>query len=514
MQLTAEQRAIGAQNFQDAVDQAGVSRRAFLKAAAATSGLGAFYFGYEKLHGSPLKVGFIGTGDEGSVLLTQHPPDYFDIVAIADLRPSNQKRAFHGDNNEHRVGLNKKLGHKTASSIKVYDNHEQLLADPAIEAVVIATPLNTHSRIAIDAMKAGKHVLCEKLMAHNITECKEMIRVSRETNRLLAVGHQRHYSILYANANDLVSQGLLGDIKFIRASWHRNNSFPNSDSWVKKIAPEDKKLAELEKWGFDSLDQLINWRLFRKTGGGLMAELGSHQLDACSIFLSQGRSEVHPVAVQGYGGKNFYGVKGVGPEDKQKDPREIDDHVYVTLEFPGRNYEADQNDIAIVTYSSINTNRMEPYGEAIYGSRGTLITELEQKVMLYKEEGGDSGAGGPGQRLRVVQRESGGGAVVSTSPSLAPAAAAASGPASDEKVSRGYTEEMEHFAWCIRNNIPLGTPREQKGLRCPGERAMADAIMAITSNLAMKHKKRIVFKHDWFDPMSPAAPETDPEIIG
>ena len=515
MQLTAEQRAIGVQNFQDAVDQAGVSRRAFLKAAGATSALGAFYFGYEKLHGTPLKVGFIGTGDEGSVLLTQHPPEYFDIVAIADLRPSNQKRAFTGDNNEHRVGLNKKLGHATASKIKVYDNHEQLLADPQIEAVVIATPLNTHSKIAIDAMKAGKHVLCEKLMAHSIAECKEMIRVSRETNRVLAVGHQRHYSILYANANDLVSQGLLGDIKFIRASWHRNNSFPNSDSWSKKVPGEDAQLADVQKWGFDSLDQLINWRLFRKTGGGLMAELGSHQLDACSIFLSQGRSEVHPVAVQGFGGKNFYGVKGVGSEDKQKDPREIDDHVYVTLEFPGRNYEEDHNDIAIVTYSSINTNRLEPYGETIYGSRGTLTTELEQKVMLYKEEGGDTGGGGPGQRLRVVQRESGGGPVVSTSPSLAPAAAAAaSGPASEEKVSRGYTEEMEHFAWNIRNNVPLGTPREQGGLRCPGERAMADAIMAITSNLAMKHKKRIEFKHEWFDPSSPAVPETDPEIIG
>jgi predicted dehydrogenase len=221
------------------------------------------------------------------------------------------------------------------------------------------------------------------------------------------------------------------------------------------------------------------------------------------------------VAVQGFGGKNFYGVKGVGSEDKQKDPREIDDQVYVTLEFPGRNYEEDHNDIAIVTYSSINTNRLEPYGETIYGSRGTLTTELEQKVMLYKEEGGDTGGGGPGQRLRVVQRESGGGPVVSTSPSLAPAAAAAaSGPASEEKVSRGYTEEMEHFAWNIRNNVPLGTPREQGGLRCPGERAMADAIMAITSNLAMKHKKRIEFKHEWFDPSSPAVPETDPEIIG
>jgi hypothetical protein len=166
-----------------------------LKAAGATSALGAFYFGYEKLHGTPLKVGFIGTGDEGSVLLTQHPPEYFDIVAIADLRPSNQKRAFVGDNNEHRVGLNKKLGHATASKIKVYDNHEQLLADPQIEAVVIATPLNTHSKIAIDAMKAGKHVLCEKLMAHSIAECKEMTLVFTKQSRCRNAHFARNDSV-------------------------------------------------------------------------------------------------------------------------------------------------------------------------------------------------------------------------------------------------------------------------------------------------------------------------------
>src|SRR5579863_1694516 len=440
MNFTPEERAIGKDNFHEAV---GVSRRAFLKTAAAAPALGAFYFGYEKLKGTPVKVGFIGTGDEGSVLLTQHPPDYMNIVAFADLRPSNLKRALTGDGNEHRIGLIKKLGHKQATVIKQYADHRELLKDPDIEAVVIAVPLNVHASITIDALNAGKHVLCEKLMGQNITDCKEMIRVAKKANRLLAVGHQRHYSVLYDNANDLVKQGVLGDIKFIRASWHRNNSFPNSDSWVKKIAPEDQESdlgSRVSQYGFDDLNQLVNWRLFNETGGGLMAELGSHQMDACSIFLGK----VHPLAVQGYGGKNFYHVKGVGSKDKQNDPREIDDHVYVTLEFPGKHYAEDKNDIVIVTYSSINTNRMEPYGETIYGSRGTLVTELEQSVMLYKEAGGDTGGGGPGQRLRLVQAAAGGGgAVLAASPSQAPLTAAAAST-SDEKVSRGYTEEMEH----------------------------------------------------------------------
>jgi predicted dehydrogenase len=508
MNYTPEQKEVGRQNFNDAV---GVSRRAFLKTAAAAPALGAFYFGYEKLKGKPVKVGFIGTGKEGGVLLTQHPPEYMEIVGIADLRPSNLKLALTGEGNDDRIGLIKKLGHKTATNIKQYSDHHELLKDPEIEAVVIAVPLNVHASITIEALQAGKHVLCEKLMAQNITDCKEMIRVGKATGKLLAVGHQRHYSVLYDNANDLVKQGVLGDIKFIRASWHRNNSFPNIDSWVKPVLADDKeKLGDkITHYGFDNLEQFVNWRLYNKTGGGLMAELGSHQMDACSIFLGK----VHPLAVMGYGGKNFYHVKGVGSKDKQNDPREIDDHVYVTLEFPGKHYAEDKNDIVIVTYSSMNTNGMEPYGETIYGSRGTLVTELEQKMMLYKEPGGDTGAGGPGQRLRVVQAAAGGGgAVLSASPSQAPAVAAAA--SSDEKVSRGYTEEMEHFAWCIRNGIQQDTPIDQHGLRCPGKHAMADAIMAITANLAMKHKKRIVFKEAWFDPNDPAVPETDADIVG
>ena len=506
MNLTPEQREIGKQNYSDAVD---VSRRSFLKAAAAAPGLGAAYFGYSKLQGNPLRVGFIGTGDEGSVLITHHPADYMDIVAIADLRPSNRKRAFTGDGNDDRVGLTKKLGAEKCKSIKQYEDHKQLLADPDIEAVVIAVPLNQHAPVAIDALKAGKHVLCEKLMAHNITECKEMIKVARQAKKLLAVGHQRHYSVLYDNANYLIQQGLLGDIKFIRAGWHRNNSFPGQDSWNKKVPDEDVAALKdkVTQFGYDSVEQLCRWRLFNKTGGGLMAELGSHQLDAASIFLGK----VHPLAVQGYGGKNFYGVKGVGSKDKQADPREIDDHVYVTIEFPGPHYHEDKEDIVIVTYSSINTNRLEPYGEAVFGSRGTLITETEQNVLLFKEAGGDTGSGGLGQRLRVAQGAAGGGSVLEASASMAPAGAGAAASAGLGKVSRGYTEEMEHFAHCVRTNN-FEKP-ENGGLRCPGEHAMADAIMALTANLAMKHKKRIVFKDEWFNPDDAGCPEKDPQVI-
>ena len=98
MDLSPEEKAVGKSNFQSAV---GVTRREFLEgsilaAGVAGAGLGAFYYGYEKVS-DPLRIGVIGTGDEGGVLLGAHTPDYLNVVAIADIRPYNIHRAFHGD---------------------------------------------------------------------------------------------------------------------------------------------------------------------------------------------------------------------------------------------------------------------------------------------------------------------------------------------------------------------------------------------------------------------------------
>ncbi|MBS0206029.1 MAG: Gfo/Idh/MocA family oxidoreductase [Planctomycetes bacterium] len=524
MQLTPEQEQLGKENFNEAVS---TTRRDFLvAAAAAVPTLGAAYFGYGAIQGERVKVGFIGTGDEGSVLLTQHPRDYMEIVAIADLRAKNRVRALNGDGNDVRWGLIRKLGRNAAMKVKTYADHKELLnKHPEIEAVVIAVPLVQHAQVAIDCLKAGKHVLTEKLMAHTVTQCKEMIREARKQKKLLAVGHQRHYNVLYDNANALIQNGLLGDLKFIRAQWHRNNSFPGSDSWRpggytdksfnNKFAAD---IAELEirakqvnltvdeflakEFGYPSMQRLVNWRLYNNTGGGLMAELGSHQLDAASIFLGK----VKPIACMGYGGKNFYHVNGIGSPDQQADDRDIDDHVYMTFEFPGPHYENDKNDVCIVTYSSISTNRSEPYGETVFGSRGTLIMKMEQDAILFKEASGSS-KGGIDQRLYVINGNDGQPAL-SASASLGPSKAAS--VADIGEVSRGYTEEMEHFAHCIRTNNFGGI--KDGGLRCPGEQGMKDAIMALTSNLAMKRKKRIEFKDAWFDPTSDEVPETDAEI--
>ena len=141
MYLSPEEKAVGQQNFQNVL---GVTRRDFLKtgiAAGAVSGagLGAMYFGYEAAVANPLRVGVIGTGDEGNVLMGAITPSYIQVVAIADIRPYNVHRAFHGDHSSEnalrvRCGLMKKYGWKTEDEarkhVKVYDQDYHDLLRP------------------------------------------------------------------------------------------------------------------------------------------------------------------------------------------------------------------------------------------------------------------------------------------------------------------------------------------------------------------------------------------------
>ncbi|MGL4422904.1 MAG: Gfo/Idh/MocA family protein [Gemmataceae bacterium] len=534
--LTQEQKEQGKKNFANATGE--LSRRGFMKSMAAGAAVvplsAAVYFGYDSWKGNKaVRTALIGCGDEGGVLIGDHNPEFNEFVAVCDLRPFNMDRIFAGDSGP-RKGLNKVYGESSAKKIAKYDSVSQLLADKTklgLEAVVIATPLNTHHSIAKACMDAGLHVLCEKLMARKIEYCKGMIKHAKDTGMLLSIGHQRHYSMLYAHALEVVNSGVLGDIKHIRAQWPRNNSWPYDpkgekypivkgtepyyrDGWCKPIYQIDQDKSDINKIreaGFDSLEQLSRWRLYDKTGGGLMAELGSHQLDAASIFLGK----VHPWAVSGVGGKYFYGP---GRND-----RESDDGVFVTYEFPGKNHPKagkggkDESDVVVVSYESFNTNSFEKYGECLMGSRGTMIVEMESDVYLFREpEPGKAASGGRDTTVTVTTAGGGKPAMEATSTwgAAGPAVVKAAGAAAWDTPVRGYRTEMEHFAYCIRKwDKKLGWDKKdgkfvQEVPRCHGEVAMADAILALTANMAMKTRQRIVFEDGWFNPESADVPET------
>ena len=581
MNLTPEQRDAGRRDFVEAArglvhgPDSQITRRDFMKESAVAGavagvGLGAFYFGYETAIENPLRVGVIGTGDEGSVLLGALNPKYIEVKSIADIRPYNIHRAFHGDVYsaaalEARPGLMAKYGWKTEDEarrhVKVYGPWEDLIRNAkadGLEGVIIALPLHLHAPASIVAMRHGLHVLTEKLMGHSIGQCKEMARVAKETKRYLVTGHQRHYNILYDNAQDQIRRGLLGDLHYIQAQWHRGN-LPGTDSWQQPLPmeakPEDplaeellkrlkswqrqldaatgteidnwrRKVAQVkaqiadklllekdpetgkslvEQYGYEAtqfttsdgqynrpaLEELIRWRLWNRTGGGLMAELGSHQLDAASIFIAaaHGGEKQKPLSVVAAANRPLF------PRD-----RDVNDHVFCIFEFPAVGYNpkdpVDSRKKIGVQYASINGNGFGGYGEIVYGTDGTLILEREKDAMLLRSASSS--------RIKVQS-----GPALDTQAS-GPAQTAAKESSAGPEVSRGYREQEEHWAWCIRQD-PYNRD-ENIQPRCYPKIALGDAVIALTTNMAAKKGVRVEFKPEWFDIDSDATPEED--ILG
>ena len=110
--LTPEQRETGTANYVRTAE--GLTRRGFMKSMAVAGAAvvpvsAAVYFGYESLHGRPVKAALIGGGDEGGVLVGEHNPDYLEFVAVCDIRPSNMKRIFEGEPGRPPQGLQSHL---------------------------------------------------------------------------------------------------------------------------------------------------------------------------------------------------------------------------------------------------------------------------------------------------------------------------------------------------------------------------------------------------------------------
>ena len=129
--------------------------------------------------------------------------------------------------------------------------------------------------------------------------------------------------------------------------------------------------------------------------------------------------------------------------------------------------------------------------------------------MLYGTAGAATAQRGTGVTVTTTGGRPALDASSSTDPGDRRAAEAGLGAVGIAPPSRGYREEMEHLAYCIRNRDQgTAADRERFQPRCGGRQAMADAIIALTANKAMSDptNKRIVFQDDWFDPTKDAVP--------
>ncbi|AZO96305.1 Gfo/Idh/MocA family oxidoreductase [Halocella sp. SP3-1] len=187
------------------------------------------------------KIGIIGCGKIAQV---RHIPEYMDN--------KNTEIIGYYDRNINRA---EEMGDKYNG--KVYTSYQELLKDTKIDAVSICTANHVHAEISIAALKAGKHVLCEKPMATSLEECEEMVKTADETGKYLLIGHNQRFAKAHIKAKGLINQGLIGNIISFKTTF--GHSGP--ETW--SIDPGKNV------WFFDKQEAAM----------GAMADLGIHKTD-------------------------------------------------------------------------------------------------------------------------------------------------------------------------------------------------------------------------------------------
>ncbi len=168
-----------------------------------------------------LRLGVIGAGSFGNTHLDGISKVYnAEAVAICDVE------------REKAEALAKKFHIES-----VYTDYRELLKREDIDAVTLPLPDQVHKEITIAALRAGKHVLCEKPMALDLEECKEMVRVAKETGMQLMVGQIGRYTPGFLEAKRLLDEGAIGELFMIESEYaHDYSAIGGQGGW--RVTPE------------------------------------------------------------------------------------------------------------------------------------------------------------------------------------------------------------------------------------------------------------------------------------
>ena len=284
------------------------SRRKFLGtsvlSAVGLSALPGLSFGQNEtaiVDSSKVRLGFIGVGRQAMGLLRNMMNNpLVDVVAGADVYQIKLDRF------KERVAKHYKDVKREAPALKVYVDYKELLGNPDVDAVIIASPDHWHAMMAIDSCIANKDIYLEKPLTFTIHEGKELVKAVRSKGTVLAVGSMQRSAANFQHAARMVQKGMLGEIKQVLVNVGTPPHPKPYDLPAQPIPPE----LDWESWTGplpdihynEELDPPITlnpeenekvwgaWRWYKETGGGLMTDWGAHMIDIAQWGLGMDRN--------------------------------------------------------------------------------------------------------------------------------------------------------------------------------------------------------------------------------
>ena len=234
-------------------------------------------------------IGIIGLGAQSSGLIER-------ISKISDARviagcDIHKKRL----NRFSKLIENEYVKYKIKGTALIYEDFYKLIENPNIDGVVVSTPDHWHAIPSINAMKAGKHVYCEKPMSHTIHEGRAMENTAKKYNRILQTGSMQRSRADFRKACELVRNGYIGKIERIwvevgnpsapcNLPFQETPDYLNWDRWLGPAPLRSYHDIIVER------DWFPNWRWYREFGGGILSDWGAHMFDIVQWSLGMDHS--------------------------------------------------------------------------------------------------------------------------------------------------------------------------------------------------------------------------------
>ncbi len=271
-----------------------LNRRQFLRAAGqtATTLAAASAFAPAIVSAeSPAKaigVGCIGLGTRGGDLLKAlvAAPNV-KVVAVSDVYgPHRQKGLDWSQNPE----------------AKAYEDYRDLLADPSVDAVVIATPDHWHCQMVLDAVAAGKDIYCEKGFSRTLEEAKRMRDALKKSKVVFQLGHQARQATCALQAKEIIASGVLGPVTLVRTGRFKSTP-PDRPNWRwygyynQWERPDPERVRQSVNWELWlgpaakipwNERHFWHWRCYYAYGTGYAGDLLSHEMDFVQYLLGHG----------------------------------------------------------------------------------------------------------------------------------------------------------------------------------------------------------------------------------